>query len=50
MPFIKAVVVYFVVLPEDDCPSWTGVLVKVLPVLSLVLFVLLHKGSRFGDE
>lgn len=54
VPFFKAVLVYFVVLPADaDGPSWTSVIVKVLPVLSLVLFVLLHEGATslgLGDE
>lgn len=48
VPFFKAVLVYFVVLPADSRPSWTGVLVKVLPVLSLVLFVLLQEGVSLG--
>lgn len=49
VPFFKAVLVYFIVLPgSSDRPSWTGVLVKVLPVLSLVLFVLLHEGASLG--
>ncbi|XP_026278596.1 lysoplasmalogenase-like protein TMEM86A isoform X1 [Frankliniella occidentalis] len=53
VPFFKAVLVYFVVLAGDDDleargPSWTGVLVKVLPILSLVLFVLLHEGLTLG--
>ncbi|KAJ1530942.1 hypothetical protein ONE63_005778 [Megalurothrips usitatus] len=55
VPFFKAVLVYFVVLPstEAEGPSWIGVLVKVLPVLSLVLFVLLQEGIiglSLGDE
>ncbi|KAK3924934.1 Lysoplasmalogenase-like protein TMEM86A [Frankliniella fusca] len=53
LPFFKAVLVYFTVLASDDSPeargpSWTGVLLKVLPVLGLVLFVLLHEGLSPG--
>ncbi|XP_034246666.1 lysoplasmalogenase-like protein TMEM86A isoform X2 [Thrips palmi] len=47
LPFFKAVVIYFVVMPADT-PTWLYVLVKVMPVLSLVLFVVLHEGHRLS--
>lgn len=39
-PFLKAVAVYFVLLL--DRPGWQAALVKVLPVLALAFYVLLH--------
>lgn len=49
VPFFKTVAIYFVVLIPVEQPSVFGALLKVLPVLSLVAFVLLH-GMSFGDE
>ncbi|CAH0560432.1 unnamed protein product [Brassicogethes aeneus] len=49
VPFFKTVAIYFVIFIPADKPSIFGALLKCLPILSLMLFVLLH-GMSFGDE
>ncbi|KAF2363846.1 YhhN-like [Trinorchestia longiramus] len=49
VPFFKTVAIYFVVFIPQDQHSVLRAILKALPVLSLVAFVLLH-GMSFGDE
>ncbi|KAJ3659139.1 hypothetical protein Zmor_010844 [Zophobas morio] len=49
VPFFKTVAIYFVVFLPDTVPSVSSTLLKCLPILSLMLFVLLH-GMSLGDE
>uniref|UniRef100_T1JLT3 lysoplasmalogenase n=1 Tax=Strigamia maritima TaxID=126957 RepID=T1JLT3_STRMM len=49
VPFFKTVSIYFVLFIPSSSPSWLGVLVKCLPVVSLCIFVLLH-GMSLSDE
>lgn len=49
VPFFKTVAIYFVIFIPVDQPSFFSALLKALPVLSLIAFVLLH-GMSFGDE
>lgn len=49
VPFFKTLAIYFVVFIPVDEPSVVGAVLKVLPILSLIAFVLLH-GMSLGDE
>lgn len=49
VPFFKTVSIYFVLFIPNSSPSWLGVLVKCLPIVSLCIFVLLH-GMSLGEE
>ncbi|XP_043229193.1 lysoplasmalogenase-like protein TMEM86A [Amphibalanus amphitrite] len=49
VPFFKTAAVYFVLFIPEDRPSWLALVIKCLPVLSLLIFVLLH-GMSLGDE
>lgn len=46
VPFFKSVFVYFLATGGGDVPSLAAVAFKCAPVLSLALFVLLHRGLR----
>jgi hypothetical protein len=48
VPFLKTLALYFVIFIPEERPSYAGMVLKVLPVLSLALFVLLH-GMSLGD-
>lgn len=47
VPFFKSVSVYFVLLAEQ--PSFLTACFKCLPIISLIVFILLH-GINFSDE
>ncbi|KAK3860183.1 hypothetical protein Pcinc_033755 [Petrolisthes cinctipes] len=49
VPFFKTVAIYFVLFIPSDQPSFLAVVIKCLPVLSLIAFVLLH-GMSLGEE
>ncbi|KAF0307455.1 Lysoplasmalogenase-like protein TMEM86A [Amphibalanus amphitrite] len=49
VPFFKTAAVYFVLFIPEDRPSWLALVIKCLPILSLLIFVLLH-GMSLGDE
>lgn len=49
MPFFKTVAIYFVLFIPAERPSMFGMVIKCLPIFSLIIFVLLH-GMSFGDE
>lgn len=49
MPFFKTVAIYFVLFIPAERPSIFGMVIKCLPIFSLIIFVLLH-GMSFGDE
>ncbi|CAG0883686.1 unnamed protein product [Cyprideis torosa] len=49
VPFLKTTAIYYVVFIPNDEPSTFAVVLKCLPVLSLVFFVLLH-GMSLGQE
>ncbi|XP_077288030.1 lysoplasmalogenase TMEM86A [Arctopsyche grandis] len=49
VPFFKSVAVYFVLFIPVDKPSVWAMFVKCAPILSLMVFVLLH-GMSLGDE
>ncbi|XP_037076715.1 lysoplasmalogenase-like protein TMEM86A [Pollicipes pollicipes] len=49
VPFFKTAAVYFVLFIPEDRPSWLALVIKCLPILSLLVFVLLH-GMSLGDE
>jgi len=49
VPFLKTLGLYFVLFIPEDKPSVTGMFFKVLPILSLILFVLLH-GVSLSNE
>jgi hypothetical protein len=47
--FFKTVTIYFVLFIPAEKPSWLGLIIKCLPIFSLVFFVLLH-GISLEDE
>ncbi|XP_021930293.1 lysoplasmalogenase-like protein TMEM86A isoform X2 [Zootermopsis nevadensis] len=49
VPFFKTVAIYFVLLIPEERPSLFAMLIKCLPIISLIVFVLLH-GMSLGDE
>ncbi|KAA0203102.1 hypothetical protein HAZT_HAZT005876 [Hyalella azteca] len=49
VPFFKTVAIYFVVLIPHEQHLVFRAILKALPVISLIAFVLLH-GMSFGDE
>lgn len=49
MPFFKTVAIYFVLSIHAERPSLLAMLIKCLPIISLIVFVLLH-GMSLGDE
>ncbi|XP_045119206.1 lysoplasmalogenase-like protein TMEM86A [Portunus trituberculatus] len=49
MPFFKTVAIYFVLFIPSDQPSLLAMVIKCLPVVSLIAFVLLH-GMSLGEE
>lgn len=49
VPFFKTVAIYFVLFIPVDRPSLFAMLIKCLPIISLIVFVLLH-GMSLGDE
>ncbi|XP_049837832.1 lysoplasmalogenase-like protein TMEM86A isoform X1 [Schistocerca gregaria] len=49
VPFFKTVAIYFVLFIPVERPSWAATLVKCLPIVCLIGFVLLH-GISLGDE
>ncbi|CAH2005024.1 unnamed protein product [Acanthoscelides obtectus] len=49
VPFFKTVAIYFVIFVPQDKPSVFSTILKCLPILSLMLFVLLH-GMSLGEE
>ena len=49
VPFFKTAAVYFVLFIPEDRPSWLALVIKCLPILSLLVFVLLH-GMSLGNE
>lgn len=49
VPFFKTVAIYFVLYIPSDQPSLFAVVIKCLPIFSLIAFVLLH-GMSLGEE
>ncbi|XP_071545419.1 lysoplasmalogenase TMEM86A-like [Panulirus ornatus] len=49
VPFFKTVAIYFVLFIPSDQPSIFAMVIKCLPILSLIAFVLLH-GMSLGEE
>ncbi|XP_063598990.1 lysoplasmalogenase TMEM86A-like [Penaeus indicus] len=49
VPFFKTVAIYFVLFIPVEQPSLFAMVIKCLPVLSLIAFVLLH-GMSLGEE
>uniref|UniRef100_A0A1B6CW54 lysoplasmalogenase n=1 Tax=Clastoptera arizonana TaxID=38151 RepID=A0A1B6CW54_9HEMI len=49
VPFFKTVAIYFVLYIPVERPSCFAMLIKCLPIISLIIFVLLH-GMSLGDE
>ncbi|KAK7072859.1 Lysoplasmalogenase-like protein tmem86a [Halocaridina rubra] len=49
VPFFKTVAIYFVLFIPVDQPSLFSMVIKCLPILSLIAFVLLH-GMSLGEE
>lgn len=49
VPFFKTVAIYFVLFIPTEQPSLFAMVIKCLPVLSLIAFVLLH-GMSLGEE
>ncbi|KAK8379574.1 hypothetical protein O3P69_019488 [Scylla paramamosain] len=49
VPFFKTVAIYFVLFIPSDQPSLLAMVIKCLPVISLIAFVLLH-GMSLGEE
>lgn len=49
VPFFKTLAIYFVVFPSPENPSFLSAIVKCLPIVSLMIFVLLH-GMNLSDE
>ena len=49
VPFFKTVAIYFVLFIPADQPSILSAIIKALPIISLVFFVLLN-GMSFGME
>jgi len=49
VPFFKTVAIYFVLFIPEERPSLFGMVIKCLPIISLIVFVLLH-GMSLGDE
>jgi hypothetical protein len=49
VPFFKTVAIYFVLFIPVERPSLFAMLIKCLPIISLIVFVLLH-GMSLGDE
>jgi hypothetical protein len=49
VPFFKTVAIYFVLFIPAERPSLFAMLIKCLPIISLIVFVLLH-GMSLGDE
>ncbi|KAK4021398.1 hypothetical protein OUZ56_003315 [Daphnia magna] len=49
VPFFKTLAIYFVVFFPEDNPSLFAMFLKCLPILSLLLFVLMH-GMSLGNE
>lgn len=49
VPFFKTVAIYFVKFLPDSSPTILSTILKCLPIVSLMLFVLLH-GMSLDDE
>lgn len=49
VPFFKTVAIYFVLFIPSETPSLFSMVIKCLPIISLIVFVLLH-GMSLGDE
>jgi hypothetical protein len=49
VPFFKTVAIYFVLFIPVERPSLFSMLIKCLPIVSLIVFVLLH-GMSLGNE
>ncbi|KAJ8922522.1 hypothetical protein NQ315_007552 [Exocentrus adspersus] len=49
VPFFKTVAIYFVIFVPHDKPSIFSTVLKCLPIVSLMLFVVLH-GMSLGEE
>ncbi|XP_066999139.2 lysoplasmalogenase TMEM86A isoform X2 [Anabrus simplex] len=49
VPFFKTVAIYFVLFIPVERPSLFAMCIKCLPIISLIVFVLLH-GMSLGDE
>lgn len=49
VPFFKTVAIYFVLFIPVERPSCFAMAIKCLPIVSLIVFVLLH-GMSLGDE
>ena len=49
VPFFKTIAIYFVLFIPTDQPSIFAAVIKCLPIVSLIAFVLLH-GMSLGDE
>lgn len=49
VPFFKAVAIYFVLFIPSEQPSLLAMVIKCLPIISLIAFVLLH-GMSLGEE
>nr|CAD7439305.1 unnamed protein product [Timema bartmani] len=49
VPFFKTLAIYFVLFIPVERPSWFAMCIKCLPIVSLIVFVLLH-GMSLGNE
>lgn len=49
VPFFKTLAIYFVIFIPQEHPSFVGMVLKCLPIISLMIFVLLH-GMSLGDQ
>ncbi|KAJ8982988.1 hypothetical protein NQ317_001429 [Molorchus minor] len=49
VPYFKTVAIYFVIFVPQDKPSIFSTILKCLPIISLMLFVVLH-GMSLGEE
>ncbi|KAK9680006.1 YhhN family [Popillia japonica] len=49
VPFFKTVAIYFVIFMPHDQPSIVGAIIKILPIISLMIFVYLY-GRDQADE
>ncbi|XP_045481115.1 lysoplasmalogenase-like protein TMEM86A isoform X3 [Harmonia axyridis] len=49
VPFFKTLAIYFVIFPSSDSPSIFGAVLKCLPIISLMLFILLQ-GINLGNR
>ncbi|GJQ82336.1 hypothetical protein Trydic_g2955 [Trypoxylus dichotomus] len=49
VPFFKTVAIYFVIFMPHDQPGIVAAIIKILPIISLMIFVYLY-GRDLADE